>query len=65
MNRNTVAHRRNPAEYQRDHDARREQLQREALLPLGTALIIIVLVSLGLWWAILSVIWPVISAFLA
>ena len=65
MNRNTVAHRRNLAEYRRDHDARRERLQREPVLPLGAAVIIIVVVSVGLWWAIFSVVWPLISAFLA
>jgi hypothetical protein len=62
VNRNTVEHHRNPAEYRRDHDARRDQFQREMVLPLSAALIIIVLSSVALWWAILSVVWPLISA---
>ena len=62
MNRNTGSHYLSPAGSRRDHDARREQLQREAVLPLGTALISIVLISLGLWWAIL---WAVSPLFLA
>ena len=65
MNRNTVEHRRNPAEYRRDHDARRYQFQRETVLPLWAALMIIVLLSVALWWAILSVGWPLISTLLA
>jgi hypothetical protein len=64
VNRNTVEHHRNPAEYRRDHDARRDQFQRETVLPLWAALIIIVLSSVALWWAILSVVWPLISALL-
>jgi hypothetical protein len=35
-----------------DHEALRDQFQRQTVLPLGAALIIIVLLSLGLWWAI-------------
>ena len=58
MNRNTAGNYRSPAELRRDHDARYEQLERETTLPLGAALIIIVLLSLGLWWAVLSVVWP-------
>ena len=54
MNRNMVSRCRNPAEFRRDHDARRDQFERETVLPLGAALMIIVLSSLGLWWAILS-----------
>jgi hypothetical protein len=54
VNRNMVSSYRNPAELRRDHDARRDQFERETVLPLGAALIIIVLSSLGLWWAILS-----------
>jgi len=65
VNRNTVEYRRNPAEYRRDHDARRDQFQRETVLPLGAALIIIGLLSVGLWWVIWSVVWPLISALLA
>jgi hypothetical protein len=45
-----VAHYRIPAEFQRDQQARRKQLQRETALPLEAALIVIVLLSLGLWW---------------
>jgi hypothetical protein len=63
VNRNTVEHR-NPTEYRRDHDAR-DQFQRETVLPLWAALIIIVLLSIALWWAILSVVWPLISTLLA
>jgi len=61
VNRNMVSHYRNPAEFRRDHDARRGQFERETALPLGAALIIIVLSSLGLWWAILSAVWPLAS----
>jgi len=57
-----VAHYRIPAEFQRDQQARREQLQDETALPLGAALIVIVLLSLGLWWVILSAGSPLISA---
>jgi hypothetical protein len=56
---------RNPTEYRRDHGARRDQFQRETVLPLWAALIIIVLLSIALWWAILSVVWPLISTLLA
>ena len=42
-----MEHHRNPAEFRRDHDARRDQFERETALPLGAALIIIVLSSLG------------------
>ena len=59
-----MEHHRNPTEYRRDHDARRDQFQRETVLPLGAALIIIVLLSLGLWWAVLSVVWPLALALL-
>ena len=64
MNRNIAEHYRSPAEFRRDHDARYEQLERETTLPLGAALIIIVLLSLGLWWAVLSVAWPLASGLL-
>jgi hypothetical protein len=64
VNRNTAHHYRNPAEYRRDHYARRDQFQRGGSLPLGAALIIIVLLSLGLWWTILSAILPLASALL-
>jgi hypothetical protein len=59
-----VAHYRNPIEYRRDHDALRDQLERETVLPLGAALIIIVLLSLGLWWAMFCAVSPLISALL-
>jgi hypothetical protein len=62
VDRNTVAHYRTPAELRRDHYARREQLQRETALPLGVALTIIVLLSLGLWWVILLAGSPLVSA---
>jgi hypothetical protein len=65
VNRNTAEHHRNPTEYRRDHDARRGQFQRETVLPLWAALMTIVLLSIALWWAILSVVWPLISALLA
>ena len=52
MSSNSGSNYRNPAEYRRDHDELRDQFQRETILPLGAALIIIVLLSLGLWWAI-------------
>ena len=59
-----MEHHRNPAEYRRDYDAGRDQFQRETVLPLWAALIIIVLSSVALWWAILSVVWPLISTLL-
>jgi hypothetical protein len=62
VNRNTVAHYRNPTGYRRDHDALRDQFQRETVLPLGAALIITMLLSLGLWWAVLSAVRPLVSA---
>ena len=65
MNRNTAHHYRNyrnPTEFRRDHYARRDQFQRETVLPIGAALIIIVLLSLGLWLAILSAVLPLGSA---
>jgi hypothetical protein len=49
VNRNTAEHYSSPAKLRRDQDARYEQLERETVLPLGTALIIIPLLSLGLW----------------
>ena len=39
------------AEFRREHYAQRDQIERETILPLGAALIVIVLSSLGLWWA--------------
>jgi hypothetical protein len=64
VNRNTGSHYRSPAGFRTAHDARRVQLQREAALPLGAALISIVLMSLGLWWAILWAVSPLVSALL-
>jgi hypothetical protein len=64
VNRSTLAHYRTPAEFQRDQLARREQLQRETACPLGAAPIVIVLLSLELWWVILSAGSPLISALL-
>lgn len=54
----------NPSEYPRDRYAR-DQFERETVLPLvGAALIAIVMASLGLWWAVLSVVCPLASALL-
>jgi hypothetical protein len=64
VNKYTANHSGNPAEYRRDHYARRDQFQRETVLPMGAALIIIVLLSLELWWAIWSVVLPLASALL-
>jgi hypothetical protein len=67
VNRNTAHHYRNyrnPTEFRRNHYARRDQFQRDTVLPIGAALIIIVLLSLGLWWAILSATRPLASALL-
>ena len=58
MNKLSGSHYRNPAEFRRNHYARRDRFQRETVLPLGAALIIILLSSLALWCAI----WWVISA---
>ena len=52
MNSNSRFQYYDPTEYQRDHDGLRDQFQRETILPLGAALIMIVLLSLGLWCAI-------------
>ena len=59
-----VWHHHSAAEIRKDHDARRERFQHQSVLPLSTSLIIIVLVSLGLWWAILSLGWPLTLALL-
>jgi hypothetical protein len=53
VNRNPVTHYRTPAGLRRDHYARPDRFQREAALPLGAALTIVALSSLGLWWVIL------------
>jgi hypothetical protein len=49
VNSNSGSHYRDPAEHRRDRDALCDQFQRETVLPLGAALIIIVLLSLGLF----------------
>ena len=64
MNGNIVQHYRNPTEFRRDHYASRDRFQPETNLPLGAALIIIALLSLGMWWAILSAVLPWASALL-
>jgi hypothetical protein len=46
------------AEYWRDFDARRDQVERQVPLPLGWALIVIVLLSLELW----GIVWLAVSA---
>jgi hypothetical protein len=46
------------AGYRRDHVARHDEIERKAALPVGWALIIIVLLSLGLW----SIVWLAVSA---
>jgi len=55
---------RNAGGFRGDHYARRDQFQRDTVLPLGVALIIIPLASLGLWWAIVWAVWPLASALL-
>jgi hypothetical protein len=54
VNRSTVSQYRNPADYRRDHDAitRPDRSERETTLTPLAALVIITLVSIGLWWAI-------------
>jgi hypothetical protein len=64
VNGSVAPHYRNSAEARKEHFAQRDQLQRETIHPLGVALIVIVLSSLGLWWAILSVVWPLASTLL-
>ena len=64
MDRNTAPRYQTLAELRRDHYGRREQLQRETALPLGAALIIIVLLSLGLWWVIWLAGSPLVSVLL-
>ena len=64
MNRDSARHYRNPTGFRRYHYARRDEFQRETVLPIGAALLIIVLLSLGLWWAILSAARPLASALL-
>ena len=60
MSRNTRSHYGDPIAYRRAHDAisRADQSEREAALAPGAALIIIGLLSLGLW----SAIWWVVSS---
>jgi hypothetical protein len=64
VNRNTAQHYRDPIEYRKDHYARRDQFQRETALLFGAALINIVLLSLGLWWAVMSAVLPLASTLL-
>lgn len=54
MNWQTVPHHGYPFESRRGHDAisRSRQSERETALPPATALIVIVLLSLGLWYVI-------------
>jgi len=47
-----------------DGQSAREKSEREGVVNLGLALIVIPLMSLALWWAILSVVWPVVLALL-
>ena len=53
MNRNIVSRYGRPAEYQTDDNpiSRPDQLERQTALAPVAALIIVVLASLGLWWA--------------
>jgi hypothetical protein len=66
VNWHTVPHRGYPSESRRGHDAisRRRQSERETALPLATALIVIVLLSLGLWYVIWLVVPSLASALL-
>ena len=50
-----------PAKSRDDHDDKstREKWERKSAISLGLALIGIPLISLALWWAFLSVVWPV------
>ena len=50
-----------PAKSRDDHDDKstREKWERKSAINLGLALIGIPLISLALWWAFLSVVWPV------
>jgi hypothetical protein len=54
VNRNARSHYGGSAAYRRAHDAisRPDQSERETTLGRGAALIIVVLASLGFWWAI-------------
>ena len=60
MSRNTRSHYGDPIAYRRADDAisRPDQSEREAPLAPGAALIVIVLLSLGLW----SAVWWVVSS---
>ena len=50
-----------PAKSRDDHDDKstREKWERKSAINLGLVLIVIPLISLALWWAFLSVVWPV------
>ena len=48
----------------RDNKSTREETERKTAVNLGLTLIVIPLISLALWWAILSVVWPVVLGLL-
>jgi hypothetical protein len=48
----------------RDNKSTREETERKTAVNLGLALMVIPLISLALWWAILSVVWPVVLGLL-
>ena len=50
-----------PAKSRDDHEDKstREKWERKSAINLGLVLIVIPLISLALWWAFLSVVWPV------
>jgi hypothetical protein len=54
VNKKVVPRYGSPTEYRTDDDwtSRPREFEREAALPPGTALVIVVLVSAGLWWGI-------------
>jgi hypothetical protein len=58
VNRISRAYYRDFAEHRKDHDLRRDIFEREAVLPMRSALILMVLLSLALWW----IIWKAASA---
>ena len=47
-----------------DAKSEREKSERETALTLAIGLTMILLLSLGLWWVVLSVIWPLASVLL-
>jgi hypothetical protein len=60
VNRNVVPPYGSPTEYRTDDDwiSRPREFERDAALAPGTALVIVALVSAGLWWGI----WVAVSA---